>query len=381
MGFPNEAVKRVRKIRHSYDMAMASEREYERQRQNNHTKVIQNAIESVVGRGLGMIGNASFSSMRSDNFGLDNIGAPDLIPPRPIGPLEEMPLSSVISDSIRLQNVLKNTQVAAEHRLRVKTELNKRARRIVSATGEEVLFGNTIKNTKTEANIIDSVKNLNALETNAREASMKKAKRIVAETGEERIFSNQYNSAQHYTLEMNEPKFEFIIENLALPGDGKMRFPARISRYNESNGASWDGISYVNGIEDKYIYQRGDKSFDLEFSLFVAKDESTEEDIFAQENLCRQAFGLYLEFLNKINRPRLSSNNHIAAVPHCKLTLGQLIIAQLCIIESVNIAYNPDVWEYTPGKQAPLFANISLTGKYIFGSPNVETKFYGEAYE
>ncbi len=370
---------KINKVHKSYDIVKASQIEYERQRQNNHTKLIQNAVESAVGRGLGLVGNLSFSSVRSDNFGLDNISAQDLIPPRAIGPLEEIELNSVASDSIRLQNVLKNTQLKAEHRLRAKTELKKRARRVVAGTEDDKLFGVDIPNVSRDFLIIDTSTTSQSLYNSgnvAKHAMNKVAQRAnVVGDSAIKLISNQYSVDDQYVApydSVSGDNFEFSIKNLGLDANSLRSFPATISTYNESVGASWDALGFVNAVEDSYVYQKTDKSFSLEFELFVSWDS---------ENLPNGAspvneFNDYIQFLNALTRPAIV-DDRISAVPYCEITLGDWIVKQTAFIDSINLNYDPNIWNYTPGLQQPLFCKVSLTGKYFYGSPSNTTKFYG----
>jgi len=377
MAHINEAVNRINKITSNYDITKASELEYERQRQNNHTKLIENAVQSVVGRGMGLVGSLSYSSIGSDNFGLDNINAPDLIPPRAVGPLEEMPLNSMISDSIRLQNVLKNTQTKVEHELRVNVELNKRTTRKIAITGEERTFGNSIPNVFTKANVINSnsESGTGAISLRALLSQKKVASRFIANTDEEKQFSNEFTKHNQYVFDSDyfDPNvFTFIIENMAMQ-NGKMNFPAHITSYNESTSANWDAMSFVNAVEDSYVYQRTEKSFTLEFTINIVGEEAR-----ATDTITIEKFKEYIQFLNAIVRPKLGDDQKIEAVPYCKITLGDYIVDQYGFIDSVNLNYDPNIWDYTPGNQMPMFCNVSLTGKYLYGSPSVDTKFYGK---
>ena len=339
----------IAKITSTYNIIAESEREYERQRKNNSTKAVKNAIESIYGRGLNLISDQSFESITNKDY--PNVSTADLLPPRAVGPLEEMPIGTLFQDSIMLENVVKQTQVKAEHKLQANLAMNRSVRR-------------TLPN------------------------------------GELKIIKNKLNVGP-MVFDYFDPDvdFTFKIKNMALENSkyGHTKwFPAYIQNYNENIGASWDAIHFINATEDKYIYQKGDRSFTLEFILFVgAKDYidlngvelKIEKERIAgipelktYQIITSPEFIDHLEFLQKLTRPSLD-NGVISEVPFCELTIGNLIVKQKCIFDSVAFNFDPLLWDLnidSPNYLRPNMVVLSLTGKYLHDNPSVDTQFYGE---
>lgn len=345
----------VNQFKSSYDITKESEREYERQKANNKTNVIRNAIESVYEKGATAVGGLTYNRAKDIIFDGGQIpgitgNLPDasiLIPPRAVGPLEEMPLATMYSDSIMLQNIVSKTMIAAEHRLRA----NLAVKKTVEGIGPNKYY---------------------------------------KESGQ------QYSPVED-SFDINE--FTFAIKNTAMTGKAYptgayQGFPAFIKTFNESLGATWDSVHFINATEDKYIYQKGDRSFTLEFTLFSTfADEFEITEIRQTQSDRNRAMGIpdletypifsayeleySLEFLNKLIRPKVE-NNIITEVPYCYLTMGNMFHNQKCIFDGVSLNYEM-LWDLnlnSVGYLKPKIVEVTLTGKFLHENPSTDTRYY-----
>jgi hypothetical protein len=78
-----------------------------------------------------------------------------------------------------------------------------------------------------------------------------------------------------------------------------------------------------------------------------------------------------IEFLHACTRPRYNGTS-FAASPILKLTLGDFIKDQTCIIDTLNVSYDPLIWDMQTSV-APRFAHINMTGMF-FGAKTTDDK-------
>jgi len=341
-----EMVQNVNAFIDESKMRKQAEIERERQRSLNATNALKNAIESAYGRGSDAALATTYEKVKkSQSF--PEIKATNLIPPRAVGPLEEIPASTLFQDSIMLKKVLANTQLKSEHTMRASLAM---------------------------------AKNLKPIARN-REAF----------DAEGNLINGYAKGSEHSPGNYDNEKFAFKIHNTALGGVdvGSMGFPAYISNYSENNGASWDSLSFVNATEDSYVYQRGDRSFTLEFKMIITNKNDLNAimdpgipEITTYYPMTRKTFWEKLQFLNTLTRPKIDSKTGvIREVPFCRMTIGNFIRSQRCIIDGVAFNYDPLIWDLEEDKIAPTMVNITITGKYLHGVPNVDTQYYGVNYE
>jgi hypothetical protein len=201
-------------------------------------------------------------------------------------------------------------------------------------------------------------------------------------------------------------------------------FPAYIRALNEQFNATWSQRGYLGRSEDVYIYNNASRSFNLDITLFATNDDQPKPRL-TPDNL--QGPGLILEdggypipvsdlisvpsipFLNDNTAAALMDNNitktdlwkkisfleslcypaydddgRFSRSPFCRITLGSLYEDQLMIIQSVNIAYDPLVWDINGNHYTPMFANITIAGVLIHdSSPGIgqdgEFGYYNDA--
>jgi len=352
----------INKFESTYDITAESEREYERQRALNKSNAVKNAVEALYEKGATAVENFAFNSAKSVLFGGGQIpgitgSLPDastLLPPRAVGPLEEMPYATLFTDSIMLQNVVSKTMIAAEHRLKAKLATHK--------TADGIAPNKWYKEPglQSPADFFDINRFTFAIR----------------------------NKAYTYTT-VNPPPGVYQD-----PNGIYQAFPAYIKTFNENLGATWDAVHFINATEDKYIYQKGDRSFTLEFILFATHASDLESStIELEQSRTNNAMGIpdikfyslfsayelefALEFLNKLIRPKIV-NDVITEVPFCELTLGNMFNKQKCIFDGVSLNYDL-LWDLnmeSPGYLKPKMVEVTLTGKFLHDNPSTDTRYY-----
>jgi len=221
-------------------------------------------------------------------------------------------------------------------------------------------------------------------------------KLIKNDDGTTKTISNKHSKGTTYSAEpLKNDTFKFRIVNLAKNPDESQgeNFPAYIQNFNESISPSWNNISFINRSEDIYIYQRAERSFNLEFFLFATVlnegdiiktnlrdkgfvnhlpfNKSMTIDVIDKKTMWRK-----INFIQSLARPKYVEEKYNKA-PYCRIWLGDLIKGQLAIIDGININYDPLIWDLNDGDIKPMIAMISLTGKLLHNTPpSVDTNFY-----
>ena len=145
------------------------------------------------------------------------------------------------------------------------------------------------------------------------------------------------------------------------------------------------------------MYDRASRTFTLSFYLFSStKDvvdfngKNTVTNATISKGFGEEKVGIIskkymwdgLNFIHSLTRPAYGSGGTYLRSPHCRLTVADLFVDQLAIVESVNITYPPLIWDLTisdgsSGKILPMVSHISLNGILLHdNTPSVTTKFY-----
>lgn len=219
--------------------------------------------------------------------------------------------------------------------------------------------------------------------------------------------------------------FPFQIINLARVGQAKQQFkgqlatgankngqdqskeifPAYIKDINEQFNATWSQRSYIGRSEDVYIYNNASRSFNLDFTLFATNNDlpltrnvpdSTTGPVIdlganglpipvsklitvpglldssaaalMDNNISKTDLWRKIEFLESVCYPSYDEDGRFAKSPFCILDLGALYENQLMIVQSVNISYDPLVWDLNDKYYTPMFVNITLGCVFIHPS-------------
>ena len=92
-----------------------------------------------------------------------------------------------------------------------------------------------------------------------------------------------------------------------------------------------------------------------------------------------------LNFLHTCTRPAYTSDGRFDKAPYCLLDLGDVYHGITTVIESINISYDPLIWDNNIAGQpdkfmgvTPMVAQITLSGKLLHKrAPDAKYKFYG----
>jgi hypothetical protein len=185
-------------------------------------------------------------------------------------------------------------------------------------------------------------------------------------------------------------------------------FPAYIRALNEQFNTQWSQRAYFGRSEDVYIYNGANRSFNLDITLFATNDAPPKEfnqptfipgvigpviqfedggypipvsnfvpsslgpvlgaeefPALMDNNISKTDLWKKMSFLESLCYPAYDSEGRYSRSPFCRITLGSLWENQLCIIQSVNIAYDPMVWDLNGKHFTPMFANITIAGILI----------------
>jgi hypothetical protein len=183
-------------------------------------------------------------------------------------------------------------------------------------------------------------------------------------------------------------------------------FPAYIRTLNEQFSATWSPRAYFGRSEDVYIYNNANRSFNLDITLFATNDDLLTElrfpdtarglkpqqefetggypiavsdflpsGIAANEfpalmdnNINKTDLWRKVSFLESLCYPAYDGEGRYARSPFARITLGALWENQLCIFNSINIAYEPMIWDFNGKHFTPMFINITLAGILIHDS-------------
>ena len=379
-----------------YDMVKIAEVLYERMRSLNKTNLIQVDVKKSVGN---ILGSLSFDDVWSNpkdsaiSSSIAEMRASMLA--RGVGPLEEVPTADYIQDSVRAKNFVAHTQVRAEQKLIAK---------LVQMRGNSRTPLNQLTYPEDEA--LNNHRHYYPIMAEGHGAKKGDIWRLQA-TGRNKWKQDaQYNAAKAKELRPVVENFTLAIENMAFDTPKKVYFPAYIKGFNESTSSSWSDIALINRSENIYVYQRAERSFNLEFVIFA----TTAEEIKVEEDkpfpstitissgleettevglMSKQMMWDRINFLHTLVRPsyRTTQSGKISGTfnkaPYAKLYIGDMFNGFYCIVDSINFNYDPAFWDIGVEKATtlgvrPMMVDVSIAGKIIHNTaPNVTTNFYG----
>lgn len=189
-------------------------------------------------------------------------------------------------------------------------------------------------------------------------------------------------------------------------------FPAYIRALNEQFNAQWSQRTFFGRSEDVYIYNQANRSFNLDITLFATTDapprelrtpqfipgvmgpvvmfeeggypipvsdlipvgiSTNEFPALMDNNITKTDLWKKMSFLESLCYPAYDEDGRYSRSPFCRITLGSLWENQLAIIQSVNIAYDPMIWDLNGKHFTPMFINITLAGILIHDtSPGIQ---------
>lgn len=422
----------MKNYQQEFDMIGAAEAHYERMRTLNNTTLLQINVTNSIGNVLsGLRPESVFEDPRGAliNGAIRELRASILA--RGVGPIEEIPVGDYIQDSVRAKNVLTHTQVGPEQKLWAKLMRERSWKRggdlpeIRSKYTEEVPaqgshdaksymksspitfsgpFGPVYVGDAMEKDVPTPEVATNQEQSTARAFKNNEVSRqIVALTknkdGSDKIIKSEWSVNKEYNASEAGPvvgsTFTFALKNLA--NNRTVSFPAHITSMNEGLTSSWNSLSLINRSEDIYVYQRAERSFDMQFWLFAQAEE-----IVPTENLNTEGnpfpnvitidgtdIGIMdkkmmwdrMNFLHTCTRPEYSAEGKFNKAPYCLLYLGDLFHGITIAIESINVSYDPLLWDInvTDFKGVtPMVAQITLSGKLLHKrAPDAYYRFYG----
>lgn len=366
-----------------YDMIKEAEVIYERMRTLNKTNLLQVDLKKSVGN---ILGSLSFNNVWSNpkDAAIESAIAEmrSSILSRGVGPLEEIPTADYIQDSIRAKNIIAHTQLKEEQKLVAK---------LTQMRGNSTTPLNP--NRYPDDEILGETRKMYP-------SSLTDVKPHILRHGLRNKWKPelQYNASKARELRPIVENFTFAIENMAFSPSKKVYFPAYIKNMNESMSSSWSDVSLINRSENIYIYQRGERSFNLEFVLFATTSEDIEYDeskpfpstITISSGLEEQTeIGIMskkmmwerVNFIHSLVRPSYRGNGTFNRSPYAKLYIGDLFNGFYCIIDSINLNYEPAFWDINANSSLgvrPMMVDVSIAGKIIHNtSPSIDTQFYG----
>lgn len=182
------------------------------------------------------------------------------------------------------------------------------------------------------------------------------------------------------------------------PADlSKMRFPAYIRGINEQLNATWSSKSYIGRAEDLYMYNGASRSLNIDVTLFATNNDlpsisrvvqsptspvvtfdngyeipvsklisdaslvpANEAVALMNNSIDKTTLWKMINFLMALCYPAYDNDNRWARTPFARLTLGSLYEQQLIIVNSLNISYDPLVWDMNGQHFTPMFVNVTL---------------------
>lgn len=388
----------LKEYRNDFDAIKAAEMHYERMRTLSKTSLIQVNITKSIGNIVGALSIDSIWNSPLDSAIESALAeARSSILARAVGPLEGLPVSDYLQDSIRAKNVATHTQVGAEHRLIAKlSQMKGNSWNTINEYGG-------ISTVLTSKNVVDTralKENLYATDKGRTNIAASIVGPTIGPTGNignkwhDEKYGVPYSESQ--AVEIAKNTFNFSIINKA--SGKRVWFPAHISNFNEGVSTSWGNVSLINRSEDIYIYQRAERSFNLEFVLFAStNDDLVETDgpfptkITISKGTVDEEVGLMskkmmwdrINFLHQLTRPSYTTDGMYDKAPYCKLYVGGLLNGITAIFDSININYDPMIWDFNVDKNdigvRPMIAQITTSGKFIHNTvPSVISQFYGD---
>lgn len=401
------------------NMVKIAEIQYEKLRQLNRTAVIQVDLKKSVGNIIKRLSIESIWKSPKDAVVSSAIQeARSTVLGRAVGPLEELPIGQYMEDSVRRIQVATHTQVGPEQRLIAKlVQMKGNDWNTVKQYGGLATYLTEIKDVQRDKALLN--KNLKST-GNSNKSSIGinvLGQRLNIPFGpQNNIVSNDDNMRNKWYPEgfgtqygrdkaaeiANNGRFPFKLTNLA--SGIEVSFPPSIANLNESMNAMWGTISLINRSEDLYVYERADRTFTFDFTLYAVTDEDSDKlsnqaidynkngypyVIIHDESGVREVPVITkLEMWNKINflhtltRPLYSSTGRYEKAPYCKIYLGDLYKNRYCIFDNINVGYEPLIWDIGVdqygGNIRPMIARITMNGKILGNTaPDVNSQFYG----
>jgi hypothetical protein len=394
----------LKNYRNDFDLMKSAEIHYERVRSLNNTNLLKVDVEQSLGNIVKALQPSDlWNNPKQAIIRKALAEARSSILSRGVGPLEEIPIGDYLQDSVRAKVVISNTMIGPEQRLWAK--LSQQIGNVHAAKDNVAPTGDSLRTLDADGNILTSIYPQNSV-ASATDSRRHKSMELGILNDLRTTHTNKntyaiggdvYSEAYAQRLNPTEETFNFNIRNLAMnPLLGTKSFPAHISSLNEATSSSWANISLINRSEDIYVYQRGERNFNLEFVIFASTDEEVIEPpngqfrntVTISSDNSTEEVGIMskammwdrINFLQTLTRPSYTSNGKFDKAPYCELSIGGLFKSVTVIFESVNISYDPLMWDInlnTVGGISPMIALISTSGKFIHNtSPGVDYNFY-----
>lgn len=449
MVFDPKSVSKV--YQNNYDLKAKAEIEYERLRSLNKKKIIaidlENSIKSIAGslsvndlipdkQKIDGKSKLSFDNTKKKLISQALLEARRTVLARGVGPLEDLPLKHYVGDSVRFENVSLHTQIREEHKLIAKyTQMNgnrwnpdnsyndlgsNSSASLNSYVPLAGIPGISELGTVVDNDVaIDAIINRRASEDSKIQArsllekNINKSINVIREDGTQKTISNTYKKgAQEYTQsnaiervirnsDGTKSIFPFRITNLARGGAGFSdyeSFPATISTINETISPTWNSVSLLNRSEDIYLYDKAERSFNLEFKMFCGKFEETPSSyndmggypIYMEYDdegrmevlLGKREFWRKISFLHSLSRPSYVDTEISVAgtsvktrrynkAPYCRLTIGNLFVDATVVFDSLNLTYgDTPIWDINSNDNdnigiRPMYVDVTLAGKIL----------------
>jgi hypothetical protein len=220
-------------------------------------------------------------------------------------------------------------------------------------------------------------------------------------TTDPEVQKNKWTRSESYNLAQgiqdlqdggNTGLFTFKIKNLAT-GIEEL-FPAYIRNFVENITPSWNAMSFINRSEDIAVYQKTDRTFNMEFYLFATQAESNQQetpeqytvyttngaatlDVIGKDDLWRKT-----NFMHSITRPTYGEDGTYLKAPYCRLWIGNLIQGLVFIADGITINYEPLIWDLNGADVKPMINVVTLSGRFLHEEvPSAYTDFYGNFSE
>jgi hypothetical protein len=399
----------IKDYRDDYDIVKVSEAVEHKMRSGKTIKLLETNVLKSVGNIAGSVAVDTFfgGNLKNSLTRAAIREARSTLLGRAVGPLESLPVADYVQDRYRALNVTTSTQTGPEHRWMAKL-MQKQAYdngRGITLWNKS-LMENDLGNQATGAIEQETLPQPLALRSLSDEE--RRSARVNSEFAVRKVYetkSNTWHQKNEYTDSSHGPvanngEFNFIIKNLA--SGVIMPFPAYIDSISEGSSPTWGSISLINRSEDIYVYERAERSFDMDFWVFATNNDPDNNPYRADHIgsfptridvtngtgytsigvMTKKMMWDRINFLHTVTRPAYGAGGVFSMAPYCRLTVGDLFKNMLVIFEDVSISYDELVWDLnvdTKSKDGikPMMAKITVNGKILHDSaPSVETDFY-----
>lgn len=416
---------KINEYKDKYDILKVSELQYERMRVAGNANIIAKTIGGMFDKGEQVLKNTlgSITPMGALQTGIGILKGKMNYDPirgslerealaawgRAVGPIEELPVSEYSQDSYRAQKVLTTTMTGFfEHKVLAnimmqRSYISPRTGRVYrnkktplsdigSAAESNVFSDGSLKFSITPSEVPDS-QDLRMAKNNKNTLIIRRHTRNYDNQEIKNKYYEEY--AEYKSGQQIKTPFTFRIQNLA--SNVTLDLPAYISDVGESVSVSWESVSLLNRSEDLYVYGRAARDFNIDFFLF-ANSSGTNVDFSDSKNnvvsatitkgfqtdnigiMSKSYMWKAMNFLHTLTRPAYA-NGIYSKAPYCRLTVADLFVGKLAIIESINISYPSLIWDLNLDDTTigikPMLANITMNGKILHDEvPSVKTTFY-----